>query len=77
MQFDQKITSLQKQVENYSREELIWFNGYLSGLLAQNEIQPSNPIAVNQSSKVSVKPLILYGSETGNSKIVALELLKL
>lgn len=77
MQFDQKITSLQKQVENYSREELIWFNGYLSGLLAQNEIQPSNPIAVNQSSKVSVKPLILYGSETGNSKKVALELLKL
>ncbi|MEK6508913.1 diflavin oxidoreductase [Myroides sp. C4067] len=77
MQFDQKITSLQKQVENYSREELIWFNGYLSGLLAQNEIQPSNPIAVNQSLKVSVKPLILYGSETGNSKKVALELLKL
>lgn len=75
MQFDQKITNLKKQVEHYSREELIWFNGYLSGLLEQNQIQSSNQETLIDITEI--KPIILYGSETGNSKKLAFEFLKL
>lgn len=75
MQFDQKITKLKKQVEHYSREELIWFNGYLSGLLEQNQIQSSNQETLIDTTEI--KPIILYGSETGNSKKLAFEFLKL
>lgn len=75
MQFDQKITNLKKQVEHYSREELIWFNGYLSGLLEQNQIQSSNQETLIDTTEI--KPIILYGSETGNSKKLAFEFLKL
>lgn len=80
MQFDPKIADLKKQIENYSREELLWFNGYLSGLLAQNQIKTSSELEVllkKNNLKPSLKPVILYASETGNSKKLAFELSKL
>lgn len=76
MQFDQKISALQKQIQGYSREELLWFNGYLSGLLANNQIATSTQVE-SKSSTVQLNPVVLYGSETGNSKKLAFELLKL
>ncbi len=53
-----------------SKEELIWINGYLSGILA-NEILP-------QQEATTLKPLvnkitITYGTETGNSKKLAVD----
>jgi sulfite reductase (NADPH) flavoprotein alpha-component len=69
-----KLSLLQQLVQNASKEEIIWTKGYLTGLLDQNLIATSNPTIV-ESQAVSVKPLIIYGTETGNSKKVASQLL--
>jgi sulfite reductase (NADPH) flavoprotein alpha-component len=58
-------------VQNASKEEIIWTKGYLTGFLDQNLIATSIP----ELHAVSVKPLIIYGTETGNSKKVASQLL--
>lgn len=69
-----KLSLLQQLVQNASKEEIIWSNGYLAGVLSQNILVESIPeTAVSQS--VAVKPLLLYGTETGNSKKVASQLL--
>lgn len=49
-----------------SKEELIWMNGYLTGLVAQFE-QAAAPPAKAIGGKVT----IAYGTETGNSKKLA------
>jgi len=69
-----KLSLLQQLVQNASKEEIIWTKGYLTGFLDQNLIATSNPTIV-ESQAVSVKPLIIYGTETGNSKKVASQLL--
>jgi sulfite reductase (NADPH) flavoprotein alpha-component len=69
-----KLSLLKQLVHNASNEEIIWTKGYLAGYLDKNEIGiPVSTIAVSES--ISVKPLILYGTETGNSKKVASQLL--
>lgn len=73
-----KNNLLQQLVQNATNEELIFANGFLAGYLAKNYgIQtPSKDIAIpNSSAVVAVKPLIVYGTETGNSKKVASQLL--
>ncbi|TAG30860.1 MAG: sulfite reductase [Sphingobacteriia bacterium] len=55
----EKSSRLKELVHTCSKEELIWINGYINGLLYET------PTSV---SKVS----ILYGTETGNSKSLAL-----
>ncbi|MCG2612357.1 flavodoxin domain-containing protein [Flavobacterium sp. SM15] len=67
-----KLTLLQQLVQQSTKDEIIWTKGYLAGFLAnQNSVpQPIEvPVAVN------VKPLIVYGTETGNAKKVATQLL--
>lgn len=55
-----------------TREELIWINGYLSGLIrTAGEGKEAQPVAV---SSVPRKITLVYGTETGNSKKVATEL---
>lgn len=66
-----KLSLLQQLVQNASKEEIIWTKGYLTGFLDQNLIATSIP----ELQAVSVKPLIIYGTETGNSKKVASQLL--
>ncbi len=51
----EKSSRLKELVHTCSKEELIWINGYINGLLYET----TTPV-----SKVS----ILYGTETGNSK---------
>jgi len=54
-----------------SKEELIWINGYLAGLLSNN-FQTSETAVVPAASKPAVgKITIAYGTETGNSKKLA------
>lgn len=67
---ENKFEILKDLVRQYSREEIIWTNGYLAGLLAQNETRESKETIV----PVSVKPTIIYGTETGNSKKLATQL---
>lgn len=58
-----RLKELQNWVASYSKEELIWINGYLSGLLAETKAA-----ATNHSAK---KITIAYGTETGNAQKLA------
>jgi sulfite reductase (NADPH) flavoprotein alpha-component len=66
---ENKLIALKDLVQNATREEIIWTNGYLAGILALNE-----PFVEIQSTAVSIKPTIVYGTETGNSKKLASQL---
>jgi sulfite reductase (NADPH) flavoprotein alpha-component len=69
-QFQMKI--VQDLVASSTKEELIWLNGYLSGLLSQNgsTATVAAPAASAPAKNVG-KVTIVYGTETGNSKKVA------
>ena len=69
-----KLSLLQQLVQSASTEEIIWTKGYLAGFLERNQISGSISNVVPQIP-VAVKPLIIYGTETGNSKKVASQLL--
>lgn len=70
-----KLKTLLELVNTSSREELIWMNGYLAGLLVQNpSAQQALPqqVPVAAEAKPTVQKItIAYGTETGNSKKVA------
>lgn len=69
-----KIKSLNDLVKDATRDELIWISGYIAALTGQpvpeklpKELEPSTgPSALSGST-------IVYGTETGNSKKVAVE----
>lgn len=71
---DTKLSLLQQLVQNASSEEIIWTKGYLAGFLDQSRLGVSVPV-VPTAVPVALKPLIIYGTETGNSKKVASSLL--
>lgn len=58
-----QIQALQNFLGQYSREQLVWVNGYLSGLLNEKAI-PATPSAPQ-------KITIAYGTETGNAQKLA------
>jgi len=64
---ESKLKALHDLIAGSSQEELIWMNGYLSGIIMQGaskqQVAPAKP-AVN-------KITIVYGTETGNSKRLA------
>src|SRR5687767_3687630 len=74
MLVEPKLKMLLELVNTSSKEELIWMNGYLAGLLAQNQpvTQPA-PVAAEVRPAVPAvqKITIAYGTETGNSKKLA------
>lgn len=57
-------------VNSVSKEELIWINGFISGLLN------GDPVAMEgtEIKKAAKKITLVYGTETGNSKRVATDL---
>ena len=59
-----KLKILSSLLEQLNKEELIWVNGYLSGLVAEPLAQP---VATTAAKKIT----IAYGTETGNSKKLA------
>ncbi len=64
-----KLKTFQELITNASREELIWMNGFLAGLvLGESNGHSSNdmptPVKVNKIS-------LVFGTETGNSKKLA------
>jgi sulfite reductase (NADPH) flavoprotein alpha-component len=61
-----KMKLVEALVDGADKEELIWLNGYLSGLLANGQEQPSAQ-QKNRAQKIT----IAYGTETGNSKKLA------
>ena len=67
---NEKLLALQQLVSNTTKEELIWMNGYLSGML-WGEVQPQQEGA---AAKPSINKItIAYGTETGNSKKLAID----
>ena len=66
----EKLAVLQSLVTGASKEELIFMNGYLSGLLSGDG--QSQPQAVAAKPGVN-KITIAYGTETGNSKKLAVD----
>ena len=59
-----KMKIVQDLVADLSKEEIIWLNGYLSGVASQDKKQET--VAANVR-----KITIAYGTETGNSKKLA------
>ena len=49
-----------------SKEELIWMNGYLNGLVHGQGAKPAT--AAEEGAPAVSKITIVYGTETGNSK---------
>jgi sulfite reductase (NADPH) flavoprotein alpha-component len=68
-----KLKTLLDLISHSTKDELIWMNGYLSGLLTQAGVTQEAPVpGVPVATKPSVaKITIVYGTETGNSKRVA------
>ncbi|MEQ1587739.1 MAG: flavodoxin domain-containing protein [Cyclobacteriaceae bacterium] len=65
MLVESRLQQLHEFVSTFSKEELVWINGYLSGLL-QNGHAPQRQL---DPVGVAVKRItILYGTETGNAK---------
>ncbi len=67
-----KLQIVKDIISASTKEELIWINGYLSGLLGAVESGPAETIAAPAAAKTAVKKMtIVYGTETGNSKKLA------
>lgn len=67
-----KWKALRELVEGSSKEELIWINGYLSGLLGQSSPSPSTAESTATPTAPAVSKITLtYGTETGNAKKLA------
>jgi sulfite reductase (NADPH) flavoprotein alpha-component len=62
-----KLNILQELIKTSSKEEIIWINGYISGLVS------SNGHSAVEGKKAVKKISIVYGTETGNSKKLALD----
>ncbi|HSN59951.1 MAG TPA: flavodoxin domain-containing protein, partial [Ferruginibacter sp.] len=67
---ENKLQILMDLVNNASKDELIWMNGYLNGVVQNPAAQAKSTIAATQPVN---KITILYGTETGNSKRLATE----
>lgn len=68
MLLEQKLKSFLELVGASTKEELIWMNGYLSGMVS-TQTAPA-PVA---TAKPAGKITIAYGTETGHSKKLASE----
>lgn len=71
---EHRLKAFKDLITQSSREELIWMNGFLAGLVSAETAAgapPAEPVtpAAPKVNKIS----ILYGTETGNSKKVATE----
>lgn len=63
-----KLKMIQDLIASSTKEELIWINGYIAGILSNGVEQQSQPA----SAKPAVNKItIAYGTETGNSKKLA------
>jgi len=64
-----KLKTILDFISSSSKEELIWINGYIAGII--NHTTAAETKTINTVSK---KMTIVYGTETGNSKKVAIDI---
>jgi sulfite reductase (NADPH) flavoprotein alpha-component len=65
---ESKLKTLLELIKNASKEELLWMNGYLNGVIAGNATETNHAETIVPSVN---KITIVYGTETGNSKKLA------
>ena len=65
-----KLKNLRELVADAGKEELIWMNGYISGLLNTAPVETVVPAQPSLPTKLT----LVYGTETGNAKRTATEL---
>jgi len=72
---EERLKKFHEFIEGFSKEELIWINGYLSGIVingkkngATHNIEHKHHISLNK--RIS----LVFGTETGNSKKLAAQL---
>ena len=63
-----KLKLIQDLIASSTKEELVWINGYLSGILSAGTEPANEPVAAKPAVN---KITIAYGTETGNSKKLA------
>ena len=69
---ERQLAALGQLVEELTPEQILWLSGYLEGRLAATEINGSSTAAVTVSApETSSKLTILYGTDTGRSKMLA------
>ncbi len=66
---EEKHAIIKSLVDSSTKEELIWINGYLSGII--NDTSKNKTIDHNDAIPIGKKLTIVYGTETGNSKKLA------
>lgn len=71
---DSKLALLKELVKVSTPEELIWSKGYIAGFLEGRNSSVTH-LPAPTAPQVAVKPVIIYGTETGNAKKVASGLL--
>ncbi|RTL53278.1 MAG: sulfite reductase [Sphingobacteriales bacterium] len=62
-----KLKTIIDLVQSSSKEELIWINGYIAGIIQQDTTEVVTLPATNVKPKLT----IVYGTETGNAKQLA------
>ena len=67
---DNKLKLFLDLINTSGKEELIWMNGYLNGMVKAQRNALAEPVTVNPAVN---KITIVYGTETGNSKRLATE----
>ncbi len=65
---ENRLKTLLELIGKSTKEELIWMNGYLNGIVSKQVIDTA-PVVKNGINKIT----IAYGTETGNSKKLATE----
>ncbi len=69
---ESKKNIIQQLTQQATNDELIWMSGYFAGLADKTGVSAT---AHTEAATVAIKPTIIYGTETGNSKKVASQLL--
>jgi sulfite reductase (NADPH) flavoprotein alpha-component len=70
-----KLKQLHELIDGYSKEELIWINGYLSGIVANGKTNGAAHTNGQEAKPVATKKISLaFGTETGNAKRLATQL---
>ena len=68
---ENKFKILLDLINNATKDELIWMNGYLNGVV-KNQVPAAEPVAATSVAGAAVNKItIVYGTETGNSKRLA------
>lgn len=75
---EKRLQKLHELIEGYSHEELVWINGYLSGIVARNRTNGADSSfhanGVDAKAVSSKKISLVFGTETGNAKRLATQL---